>query len=75
MQKQDETQTVVQSGLEPPERVVTTGFARLTDGAKVTTASGAAAPGPAPPRVTGTRNGKRNGRSKQAGAARPNAPQ
>jgi len=36
VQKQDETQTVVQSGVTPPERVVTTGFARLTDGSKVT---------------------------------------
>ena len=35
VQKQDETQTVVKSGLEPPERVVTTGFVRLTDGSKV----------------------------------------
>jgi membrane fusion protein, multidrug efflux system len=33
--KQDENRTVVASGVEPPERVVTTGFARLTDGAKV----------------------------------------
>jgi multidrug efflux system membrane fusion protein len=37
--KQDETQTVVSKGLEPPERVVTTGFVRLTDGAKVTISS------------------------------------
>ena len=35
VQKQDETQTVVKSGVTPPERVVTTGFARLTDGSKV----------------------------------------
>ena len=43
VQKQDETQTVVKSGVTPPERVVTTGFARLTDGAKVSI-GGAAAP-------------------------------
>ncbi|HET7191782.1 MAG TPA: efflux RND transporter periplasmic adaptor subunit [Pseudolabrys sp.] len=36
VQKQDETQTVVKSGVEPNERVVTTGFVRLTDGSKVT---------------------------------------
>lgn len=36
VQKQTETQTVVRSGLAPGERVVTTGFARLTDGDKVT---------------------------------------
>jgi multidrug efflux system membrane fusion protein len=47
--KQDETQTVVKSGLEPPERVVTTGFARLTDGAKVSIGSAAA---PAVPPAT-----------------------
>ena len=35
VQKQDETQTVVKSGLTPPERVVTTGFVRLTDGSTV----------------------------------------
>jgi multidrug efflux system membrane fusion protein len=41
VQKQDETQTVVKSGVTPPERVVTTGFARLTDGSKVTIGSDA----------------------------------
>jgi len=35
VQKQDETQTVVKSGLESNERVVTTGFVRLTDGSKI----------------------------------------
>jgi membrane fusion protein, multidrug efflux system len=71
VQKQDETQTVVQSGLEPPERVVTTGFARLTEGAKVTISSGAA-PGPAPPGLTGERK-QRNG--DQPGGTRLTAPQ
>jgi multidrug efflux system membrane fusion protein len=33
--KQDENQSVISDGLTPPERVVTTGFVRLTDGAKV----------------------------------------
>jgi multidrug efflux system membrane fusion protein len=52
VQKQDETQTVVKSGLAPPERVVTTGFVRLTEGAKVTVATtGGGAPG-APPADT-----------------------
>jgi len=52
VQKQDEMQTVVKSGLEPPAQVVTTGFARLTEGAKVTLSSAAppAAPGPRPRR-------------------------
>ena len=39
VQKQDEIQTVVKSGVTPPERVVTTGFARLTDGIKVSIGS------------------------------------
>ena len=76
VQKQDETQTVVQSGLEPPDRVVTTGFARLTDGAKVTISRGEAAPGPAPPGVTGAR--PRRGdeqRGAAGGGKRPTAPQ
>jgi multidrug efflux system membrane fusion protein len=40
VQKQDEDQTVVGDGVKPPERVVTTGFARLTDGAKVSLSTG-----------------------------------
>ncbi len=39
VQKQDETQTVVKSGVAVGERVVTTGFVRLTDGSKVTVGS------------------------------------
>jgi multidrug efflux system membrane fusion protein len=44
VQKQDETQTVVASGVTPPERVVTTGFARLVDGGKITIGSAEGAP-------------------------------
>ncbi|HEY6831208.1 MAG TPA: efflux RND transporter periplasmic adaptor subunit [Pseudolabrys sp.] len=40
VQKQDEDQTVVSDGIAPPERVVTTGFARLTDGAKISLSTG-----------------------------------
>ena len=53
VQKQDETQTVVKSGLEPPERVVTTGFVRLTDGSKISVGDAnaqAGQPQRAPPR-------------------------
>ena len=35
VQKQDETQTVIKSGLDSNERVVTTGFVRLTDGSRI----------------------------------------
>jgi len=68
VQKQNETQTVVQSGLTPPERVVTTGFVRLTDGSKVTVGSNNGAPAAATPR-TRQRNGQR------PGGGRPNAQQ
>jgi multidrug efflux system membrane fusion protein len=44
VQKQDETQTVVRTGLEANERVVTTGFVRLTDGSKVSVGTADALP-------------------------------
>lgn len=44
VQKQDETQTVVKSGLAAGERVVITGFVRLTDGSKVTIGGANGAP-------------------------------
>jgi len=61
VQKQNETQTVVKSGLEPPERVVTTGFARLTTDTKVTVG------GSARPAGTRPRNGRRPAKVGQAG--------
>jgi len=71
VQKQDETQTVVKSGIEPNERVVTTGFVRLTDGSKVTI--GDANARAAPPQ--GTR--PRDGQQRQRGGAntKPNSSQ
>lgn len=60
VQKQDETQTVVKSGLAPPERVVTTGFVRLTEGSQVAIGSSNGAPAAAPQR-TRPRNGQRTG--------------
>lgn len=56
---QDETQTVVASGVTPNERVVTTGFARLTDGAKVTISTGGAAPATGALQGVGQREGQR----------------
>jgi multidrug efflux system membrane fusion protein len=48
--EQDDVQSVVTSGIEPPERVVTTGFARLTEDSAVTVGSSDAQPVPnAPP--------------------------
>jgi multidrug efflux system membrane fusion protein len=75
LQKQDEMQTVVKSGLEPSESVVTSGFARLTDGAKVTVSSAAApaAPGPRPSGKPAAAVGK--GSDQRRGGNRPNAQQ
>jgi multidrug efflux system membrane fusion protein len=65
--KQDETQTVVSKGIEPPERVVTTGFVRLTDGAKVTISAN---PDGAP--AAGAPSGRRQrGSDAQKDGARP----
>lgn len=84
---QDESQTVIASGVTPNERVVTTGFARLTDGAKVTISTGGgtpAAPAGALQGASGTRqrDGQRpaaaqNGERRQRGGegSRTNAPQ
>ncbi|MDP2296416.1 MAG: efflux RND transporter periplasmic adaptor subunit [Pseudolabrys sp.] len=71
VQKQDEAQTVIKSGVTPPERVVTTGFARLTDGAKVTVSSNDSSPAPGAPA------GQRQRGTRPAGATgnRPSAPQ
>jgi multidrug efflux system membrane fusion protein len=50
VQKQDETQTVVKSGVSAGDRVVTTGFVRLTDGSKVAIGSNDGTPVAAPTR-------------------------
>jgi multidrug efflux system membrane fusion protein len=71
VQKQDETQTVVKNGLEPDERVVTTGFVRLTDGSKVSIASANAPPGQ--PERTQSRGGQK--RQRGSNAPPPSAPQ
>jgi multidrug efflux system membrane fusion protein len=50
VQKQDETQTVVKSGVSAGDRVVTTGFVRLTDGSKVAIGSNDGTPATIPTR-------------------------
>ncbi len=73
--QQDESQAVVSSGLQPPERVVTTGFARLTDGSPVTVSGGpdgAATPGAARP--AGARRDGQRGNRPRDGAAPGAAP-
>ena len=73
VQKQDEIQTVIKSGLEANERVVTTGFVRLTEGSKVAVDSANATPTPAeraPPR-----NGQKRQRQRGSNASTPSVPQ
>jgi multidrug efflux system membrane fusion protein len=73
VQKQDETQTVISKGLEAPERVVTTGFVRLTDGTRVAIGSGEApAAQPAGQRPQGQGGARRQ---RGGGTARPNTQQ
>jgi membrane fusion protein, multidrug efflux system len=40
IKQQDDVRSVIQAGLQPGERVVTTGFARLTEGTSVTVSGG-----------------------------------
>jgi multidrug efflux system membrane fusion protein len=61
--KQDETQSVISSGVTPPEKVVTTGFARLTDKSKVVIGSDTPAAAPA----AGARKGRATGGKAAAG--------
>jgi len=68
--QQDETQAVANKGVEPPQRVVTTGFARLTDGSKVVVSGpGGADSAPSVAPAQGRRNrGQRQGGA-QGGAS------
>jgi multidrug efflux system membrane fusion protein len=75
--QQDDVQTVVRSGLQIGERVVTTGFARLAEGSQVSPASAeeAGQVDPDRPRPDGTR-GKRGEKGKRAaGSGAPGATQ
>jgi multidrug efflux system membrane fusion protein len=75
--QQDDVQTVVRSGLQIGERVVTTGFARLAEGTQVSSASAeeAGQVDPDRPRPDGTR-GKRGEKGKRAaGSGTPSATQ
>lgn len=75
VQKQDENQTVVASGLKPAEKVVTTGFARLTDGAKVTIGSDASAPAAAATQPGSGQRVKGERRQRGGSGSRPAAQQ
>lgn len=70
---QDENQTVIASGLEAGAKVVTTGFARLTDGSSVAATEEAAAGAGAPIRQAGPQPGREGagaGRGQGGGQAR-----
>jgi multidrug efflux system membrane fusion protein len=77
VRRQDETRAVIADGLADGERVVTTGFARLTDGAAVRVdaepaTDAAAKPADAPKRQ---HNGNGNGRPKAGAEGAAPAPQ
>lgn len=59
--QQDDTQAIIANGLNPGDRVITTGFARLSDGSRITIGNNGAAPSPPPsaerPRGGGRRDG------------------
>jgi multidrug efflux system membrane fusion protein len=59
VERQDEDQAVVSAGVEPPQRVVTTGFVRLSEGTKVT----ASAPGETPARPPQPRRNRAPGQN------------
>jgi membrane fusion protein, multidrug efflux system len=74
--QQDDAQTVVTTGLQAGERVVTTGFARLTDGTQVVASSaedaGQITPrGPRPDGTRGNRGGEKGRRNPSAGRPPP----
>jgi multidrug efflux system membrane fusion protein len=76
LSQQDDVQSVVDSGLQAGERVVTTGFARLTEGTAVTVSSaedtGQATPADRP-RPEGARGGRAAQKRNPGAAARPTA--
>jgi len=59
--QQDEAQAVITSGLEADQRVVTTGFARLTDGAEVTVTNAEDVPAPGTPQAAPPQQQRRRG--------------
>jgi multidrug efflux system membrane fusion protein len=71
--QQDEVQAVIAKGLEADERVVTTGFARLTAGAAVTVTNAESAPAPEAPPAQPPRQRRRGAEGQQRSEATPRA--
>jgi multidrug efflux system membrane fusion protein len=69
--QQDENRTVIAIGLQPDERVVTTGFARLTAGAEVTVTNAEAVPPPAAEPVPEAQRERRRQRRSEAATSVP----
>jgi membrane fusion protein, multidrug efflux system len=67
--KQDDREAVISTGLRAGERVVTTGFARLTDGTKVTV-SNATDAGQVPSETPRPKGGNKKGTTKGGGQAK-----
>jgi len=70
--QQDEVQAVIAKGLDADERVVTTGFARLTADAAVTVTNAEAAPSPDAPQAAQPQR-RRGGGGARAGGQRSEA--
>jgi multidrug efflux system membrane fusion protein len=70
---QDEEQAVVAQGVEAGERVVTTGFAQLTDNKEVRVSNPDAAPPAAAPAATSRREGRQRRQQQQRSDAAPGA--
>jgi multidrug efflux system membrane fusion protein len=71
--QQDETQAVIAKGLEADERVVTTGFARLTAGAAVAVTNAESAPSPDAQPAQPQRQRRRGAQGQQRSDATPSA--
>jgi multidrug efflux system membrane fusion protein len=71
VQKQDEVQTVIKSGLDSNERVVTTGFVRLTDGSRISIGTAETMPTQDTRPRTGTRPDGKGERKQQRGSGSP----
>jgi len=71
--QQDETQAVIAKGLEADERVVTTGFARLTAGAAVAVTNAESAPPPGAQPVQPPHQRRRGAEGQQRSEATPSA--
>src|SRR3954464_2281889 len=71
--QQDEAQAVVAKGLQADERVVTTGFARLTAGAAVTATNAESVPTPSAQPVQPPRQRRRGAEGQQRSEATPSA--